>query len=155
MTAVVKAGLGAPPPPTIYETSELAVTPGGGFWSVGLTLSLGYSWNPKHTMPQPVVHLADTDVSPFAALSVDKFGCLEIQIDSTSASPIMCSSNDSFYLACSATLSADGESFMGSVTSVCAGGEPLSVHNYWRGEATNSTAVVKDIITYWTALNRH
>ena len=117
---------GAPPPPSIYQTSWQDAA--GGGWQKGLDLSLGFEWD-SQGVPQPIVQLMEQDVTQYSALTVDEQRCLVIAIDLGAIGDSICVMAPALYLKCTATLSADGETFNGGIGQVCAG----AVRYGWQG----------------------
>lgn len=119
---------GEPPPLSVYQTvwRERRDAP----WQPGLPLSLGFAWDASHQIPQPIVQLADQDVTSQTVLTVDTNHCLVLSIDLHQSSSILCELAPSLYLVCSAVLSADGLSFSGQIGRLCSG----PVQREWSGK---------------------
>jgi hypothetical protein len=134
MSAAQAASGGSPPPLAVYRTRWQESV--DGTWQPGLDFALGFTWDAGHEIPQPVVHLMGQDVSQYAAIGVNEDRCLVIALDLSDVDSIVCDSTPELYLACTANLSADGESFSGLIERLCSG--PVKYN--WKGECQSPVA---------------
>ena len=126
MEAKAESG-GSPPPLAVYHTRWQE--PAGGAWQSGLDFALGFTWDSAHQIPQPVVQLMEQDLTQYAAVTVDSSRRLVVAIDLSGVSSVVCNSTPEMYLGCTANLSADGETFSGSINQLCSG----AVKYNWEG----------------------
>jgi hypothetical protein len=135
-----RSAAGNPPPLTVYTTRH---GPAGGVLGVGLELAFGFTWDPSHGIPQPVVHLGGQDISTYVALTVNDAHDLTLAIDLTTVADVVCADQTPLYLMASAVFAPDGRGFAGGLTRVCSG----TVSEQWLG-STNAAGAAW-LVSMW------
>lgn len=107
-----------PPPVTTY-TTELQGA--GGRWEAGLSLALGFCWDPSRALPEPYVALGGTDISQYVSLIVNDQRRLVLSFDLRSLRELTCATTPAPYLAATAVFEVDGSKLSGQVTATCEG----------------------------------
>lgn len=133
------------PLPSVYQAQWRANRDAS--WQTGLDLSLGFTFD-SNQVPQPVIQLMAQDVTEYAALTVDSNRCLIVTIDLTSVRTIVCTPTTQTYVQCTATFSADGETFAGYITDLCAG----KVQYDWQGRCETLSVAWRAAMNHWLKL---
>src|ERR1700761_6327070 len=125
--------IGNPPPLTVYTTRH---GPVGGMLAAGLEMAFGFTWDPSHDIPQPMVHLGGQDISTYVALTVNDAHDLTLAIDLTTVADMACAGQTPLYLLANVVFAPDGRSFTGGLAQVCSG----KVSEQWLGSTSQTRA---------------